>query len=325
MDCEDYCRRYLDNDWTRSSLSDAVKVAEHLCACVACRKAADQYDQVRHVLGSADSLSELRMTRRPAKAASATRPISIWVAATAAIAPVLAASVIGWMVYVQTQHKGLAKQAAKQPDEPVAFQVAGTQPPATSHQPPTTPSWTAEDIHRGVQVFQEVSATFDGRTSWVALGDRSADFGLDTSNVDSVGLDNRVGTSPTPQTVLSVKPRVFLLRLVFFRGRDEKSRTDLVIVAGQNARMDLPLEPGRILHYVIGTTVGAPPKLSLWTEVRSPHGGETVAVLATQMRPHSGDTLNAGHIMTSSGEYSLEVSFMEETLPGLPGPEKLKS
>ena len=213
---------------------------------------------------------------------------------------------------------------AKPAEESIASQSAGT-PPAASRQPSAIPSWTPEDIHRGVQVFQEVSKTFDGRTSWVALGDRSADFGLDTSGIDSVGLENQTEVARTPQIAQSDKPKVFLLRLVFFRGSDEKSRTDLVIVAGQNARMDLPLEPGRILHYVIGTTVGEPPKLSLWTEVRSPHGGETVAVLATQMRPRSGDTLNAGRIMTSSGEYSLEVSFTEETLPGLPSAEKLKS
>jgi hypothetical protein len=364
MNCESYRCNYLDHDWTQSSLADAVAVAKHLRECAECRKSAEEYDQLRQLLSNTDAISDLGMSRNSHKKAAPSRPRATWMNLAAAMAPAALAACLGWMICIRTQRPALPQQPGEigahdaqtpqgsgnlTPSVAAPTSTAGTASAdnmqASRRQPPATDIWTAEDVRRGVQVFQEVSATFDGRTSWVALGDRSAEMGLVSSGVDALGLGNAVAKGnlfdnvsnqtvpPTVGDAPAGKPRVFLLRLVLSRGREAKSRTDLVIVAGQNARLELPLEPGRIVRYVIGTTAAASTKLSLWTEVRSPLGGETMAVLATQMQPRSGEAVSAGRVDTASGEYSLEVSFAEAPLPGsVPGPlsgiggtEKVKS
>ena len=48
----------------------------------------------------------------------------------------------------------------------------------------------------------------------------------------------------------------------------------------------------------------------------TPNGGETLAALATSLRPLPGQVLSAGRLVTASGGYNLEISFQEKDLSG---------
>ena len=75
--------------------------------------------------------------------------------------------------------------------------------------------------------------------------------------------------------------------------------------------LDVPFEAGQVLRYHIATTAGTG-RLSLWVEVRSPHGkGET---LATQLKPVPGQSLSAGRLVTYTGGYNLGVCSQEREL-----------
>ena len=53
--------------------------------------------------------------------------------------------------------------------------------------------------------------------------------------------------------------------------------------------------------------------MSVWAEVRSNRNdGETLAALATTVKPVSGEVFNAGRLVTADGSYNLDVSFDEK-------------
>jgi hypothetical protein len=212
-----------------------------------------------------------------------------WAVALAALL-LLAAS--GWTLYlahpgnrpggvVQSRNSGERREpGARAPVEPVV---------------PADLRWTPADVDRGVAVFTQVSQSFDGRAGWVAVGDRASDVGL---------ID---GPSAPP-------PRVLLVRLLMSQGGQSPSKTDLVIVPGQEVSVELPFQAGEVLRYRLKTTTGANSRLTLAAEVRSLDRGETLAALATQLQPQPGQTLSAGRLLSQSGSYNLDVSFSETTL-----------
>ena len=145
-----------------------------------------------------------------------------------------------------------------------------------------------------MQLFDNISETFDGRASWVAVGDRGSELGLMPASTSKQG-------------------KLLLLRLAMSQGQQERSRTDLVIVPGQGANLDVPLGAGQVLHYNIAAPGGKDRRLSLWAEVRSRRDdGETLAALATSLQPVSGQVFSAGRLVTAAGSYNLEVSFDEK-------------
>jgi len=185
-----------------------------------------------------------------------------------------------------------------QPQAPSAGEpVHGTEDPRPVHPPAYEQAvrWTKADVERDVQVFSNVSAAFQGRTSWVAVGDQAAELGL----MPAAGRGHKV----------------LLLRLVVTQGEQPRSKIDLVIVPGQDASLDVPFEAGQVLGYHIATTAGPSRRLSLWAELRTPRGGgDTLAALATQLQPVPGQSLSAGRMVTSSGGYNLEISCQEKDL-----------
>jgi hypothetical protein len=206
-------------------------------------------------------------------------------------------AVTGWILYL---HAAGAPGEVAGPAPSSAG--AGTDPLAPSPDSRTVAlrqavQWTNADMERDVGVFKNVSETFEGRTSWVAMDSQAVELGL----------------MPAP----SQHRNVLLLRLIISKGDQPRTRTDLVIVPGQNASLDLPFEHGLVLRYHVAATADRDCRLSLSAELRTPHGdGETLAALATQLRPVPGQLLNAGRMVTSSGGYNLEIAFQEKNLSG---------
>jgi len=148
----------------------------------------------------------------------------------------------------------------------------------------------ASDVNRQIEAFQQVAEVFDRHASWVMTSGSSTDMGLASEPID--------GSGP-----------ILLLRLAMVRGNDVVSSTDLAIVPGQSANLSVPLQQGRMLHYQIGTTTDLPTRLSLWAEVRTPVGGETLAALATRLDAEPGQAVSAGRLTTAAGVYELQVDF----------------
>jgi hypothetical protein len=215
----------------------------------------------------------------------------------AALAASLLAAVAGWAMYLRTARA--PGEAAGRLPSLAGAKIGPLAPPPNSRAAaaPQAAPWTGAEMEREVGVFTNVSETFEGRTSWVAMGDQAAELGL----------------MPAP----SPHRKLLLLRLTASEGGQSRSRTDLVIVPGENASLDVPFEHGLVLRYYIATTADRDCRLSLWAEVRTPNGdGETLAALATQLRPVPGQSLSAGRLVTSSGGYNLEISFQEKNLSG---------
>ncbi|MCX7425072.1 MAG: hypothetical protein NTW96_05515 [Planctomycetia bacterium] len=298
MTCDESQRCLLDRDWDRAALDEAAAISEHVARCPACRQAVDEYDQLRALLrmpapmpkfptgAQEGSCTATRRTARPRRFARWGWP--------AALALSLLIAVTGWAMYLHT-----AGAPGDLAGPPSFFAGATTDlapsPGSRAAVARQAVQWTTADVEREVGVFTNVSETFEGRTSWVAMGERAAELGL----------------MPAP----SQHRKVLLLRLLVSEGDQPRSQTDLVIVPSQNASLDVPFGDGLVLRYHIATTADHHCRLSIWAEVRTPNGdGETLAALATQLSPVPGQLLSAGRLVTSSSGYNLEISFQEKDL-----------
>jgi hypothetical protein len=290
MICNEVQRRFLDRDWDQAALDEAAAILDHVSRCPACRHAVREYDQLRSLLRVPNQSpnAPIAAPEVPWNAATGQQPglrrfAGRWAWATALAASLLLA-VTGWAMYLR-RADAPGEVAARTPP---AGRMAAARPAV---------QWTGDDVEREVSVFNNVSATFDGRTSWVATGDGAAELGL----------------MPAP----SQPRKVLLLRLMVSEGENLRSRTDLVIVPGQDASLDVPFQHGLVLHYYIATVADRDCRLSVWAEVRRPNGdGATLAALATQLKPVPGQLLSAGRLVTASGGYNLEIAFQEQGLPG---------
>ncbi|MGO8690203.1 MAG: anti-sigma factor family protein [Thermoguttaceae bacterium] len=287
--CNDIQRKFLDHDWDQAALHDAAAILSHLEQCGECRMAVGQFEQLRSLLRIPGPVPEPpaavavqpELLRRVGRLKAVERVA--WGTATA-VSLALGILVAGIQAYLL--HGPLVAAA---PPKPAAVNSA----PASTGSLAATP-WTGADIKREVQLFDNVSETFDGRASWVAVGDRGSELGLMPASAGKQG-------------------KLLLLRLAMSQGQREQSRTDLVIVPGQGANLDVPLGAGQVLHYNIAAPGGKDRRLSLWAEVRSRRDdGETLAALATSLKPVSGQVFSAGRLVTAAGSYNLEVSFDEK-------------
>ena len=311
MICDDIRREMLDRDWDRATLGTASRVISHLDDCPACRQALEQYDTLRQLLHVAQevprSVGRDWAGRDWARAfPEVPKPAPRRLAWAMVMAASLVAGIAGWGMYLHDRTaadrperladkpSALPKDADRPGPSPLASGSAeqGAVPLTVSACGPSI-EFTPEEVTRGVAVFNTVYETFGGRTSWVAIGGHSADMGL----------------MPTAAETR----RVILLRLVMSRNERRVSSTDLVVVPGQIATLDVPAESNQVLHYSITTTADADRRLVLWAEVREPGAAnKTLAALATTLNPVPGQVVAAGHLATSSGSYNLDVPFSEQ-------------
>ena len=285
--CNAIQQKFLDRDWDQAALDDAAAILRHLEQCEECRTAIGQFEQLRGLLRISPPAPEppapLAMRpeflRRIGRLKTAER-VARWAMMAVSLAlGILFATLNFYLLHPRPQTASPAP--------------AATANLADSHQ---AAPWTRADITREVQLFENVSEAFDGRTGWVAVGARDGELGL--------------MSAPAPARK---QGKLLLLRLAMSQGQQEKSRTDLVIVPGQGANLDVPLGPGQVLHYNIATPECKDRRLSVWAEVRSNRNdGETLAALATTVKPVSGEVFSAGRLVTADGSYNLDVSFDEK-------------
>ena len=224
---------------------------------------AGQYDELRGLLRVDDLPPEIADAAElcmPWPRARRVTPGAYWLVAASLIV-----GISGWVCCLHGGWSAAGQRAVALRPEQHAAEPAP---------PPVVPAiqFTRADVDREVQVFTNVSETFGGRTSWVVLADQLTELGL----------------MPAPAVP---QGKVLLLRLVMSRGTEPRSNIDLVIVPGEEASLDVPFQAGQALHYQIATTTGPDQRLSLWAEVRTPNGGETLAALATSLRPLPGQVL----------------------------------
>ncbi|MHC4715863.1 MAG: hypothetical protein ACYS5V_02745, partial [Planctomycetota bacterium] len=117
-------------------------------------------------------------------------------------------------------------------------------------------SLSPAEVDRHRRMFESVSEVFEGRTTWVALANGTSDIGLRPAAVD--------------------RTHVLLLRLVMSRQGKVVSNADLVMVAGQDARVVVPLADGRSVRYHVASGSEAGPLAVLAKVTGSPAGGPTL-------------------------------------------------
>ena len=111
--------------------------------------------------------------------------------------------------------------------------------------------FSRKDISEQVAVFHQVSEVFDGKASWIVQAKGTTDVGVVS------------GAMPAPRELL-------LLRLAMSRSGRTVSKSDLVIVPGQSAKLSVPFENGQNLNYRISTTNSEPTGLRIWAELERP-------------------------------------------------------
>ena len=276
MDCETVRCELLAFGWDADTRRRADEILHHLVGCPACTTAATGYDTLRAAMGPTDAAAgpaggwqafDDRLNRR------VERPIRSVGWNRIALAASLLLAIAGWTRYwftLSPESSGSTSEAA-------------------------LVSFTPEEASVRAAVFDQVSAVFDRRTSWVLVSDSSTDFGL------------MPDPHPPDQDVL-------LLRLALFREGAVVSTADVMIVPGQAAAITVPIERGRRLRYHLATFADEPERLSLWLDLENlADGRQTLAVLATDLHVPSGESISVGRLVTDDDEYTLRVALFHDS------------
>lgn len=280
--CQVVREALLGCDWTASQRDRMLSLLAHASECSGCRAALQEFDRIRELLPPAASTPEPaggwdRFQKDLERGPTVRVRTRSWQAL--ALAASLALAVVGWGLY------GFGMRPSGQPGR-----GAGGGDFASLE-------ITPQEAQQQAQVFEEVTKAFDQRTTWMLPSDRQTDLGLASNPVDA------------PHKLL-------LLRLTVLRADTIISSADLVVVPGQTAQLDVPLEQAQQLHYVVGTSRGDQASLSIWAEVRKPNGGhETLAALATNLPAQPGKVLDAGQLVTSTGQYQFKIVYSQVALP----------
>ena len=306
MHCDDVRTLLLDYGWDADERARVALVLRHLETCDACRAAFSDFDLLRGSMRTGTPAAEVAGVDAPApphgwdafleKLASATpapRKLRLRPRPSGGRAAALAACVV-----LAVGAFEFGRRTA--PDRPVAHVSPAT--PLTTHGgggngapaedvflASLTPS--PADAERQADAFEQVSDVFDHKASWL---------------MTSAGGASDVGLAPEP---VAAGRSLLLLRLAVLHGGVVASDADVVIVPGQSATLTLPTSDGGVLKYRIGTSAGEPTALTLWLEVRPPHGGEALAALATNLLVKPGERVSAGELVTTAGKYELKVGF----------------
>jgi hypothetical protein len=110
---------------------------------------------------------------------------------------------------------------------------------------PVSSPINASDVRINTLAFAEVADVFENRPSWMLV-----------SNGDS-----SIGLADAP---VSRSAELLVLRLTMLHNGKTASSADLVIIAGQNAHVTLPLAQGRLADYRVSTSALDPSRLNLW-------------------------------------------------------------
>jgi hypothetical protein len=159
-------------------------------------------------------------------------------------------------------------------------------------------SLSHEEIAERTRVFNQVSQVFDQRAGWVLISDQTSDLGLSASPTDA-------------------DTDLLLVRLSAARDEQVISTADLMVVAGESARVEVPSSNGSRLHYEIHTSRDEPGQLQIAAEVIEKGEVEAVsASLASHLQLEAGRTVSAGEVVSPSGRYQLSVAVYQAPVEG---------
>lgn len=289
MACDEARQFLLDTGWDAAGRRSAAQFLRHAESCDACRAALKDYDVLREMMSPPVEVPE---------------PAGGWEALAHRLQPSMARGrhphlgttlKIAAMVLIAVAIFQTGRYAT--PPAKVAFIGDPSTRRGVAASSATIPP---QEVARSVDEFRKVSKkAFDGQASWMLVSQNDSDVG--------------VASTPLPP-----KKKVLLLRLLLRRGNQSVSQSDLVVIAGQKADLTLPLSSGQSLHYRIGTSTEEPTPLTLWLELNTPKGKEPLAALATTLQLHPDQSVTAGKLTTSAGEYELRVEFASRELSDEP-------
>jgi len=156
---------------------------------------------------------------------------------------------------------------------------------------------TPSELDERLRMFREVNSAFDHRTHWVAMANDHADLGLGQA--------------------ISAPGRLIVMRLTL-QGPDATgptSQVDLIILAGQQAVVTVPLDNGLATTYRIDTQPAdgdQRAKVGVWAEIH-PHGERQVvrAALAARVVYQAGHVQTVGQMVDKGQHYVLGLGFGE--------------
>lgn len=294
MDQKAFEQRVLDQDLTEQDLRRDPACAQEVASDPAKQNALEQMDAIRQALGHGDQDDDLpeppggwpafedRLARAAASrcgglggGGSGPRLIMAWLGWVAAAAAIAVAA-LSWSHRLDDgvlPARSLTAAAAV----PVAMLP--------------TPS----ELHDRLRMFREINRDFDHRTHWVAMADDHADLGLGQALEDPGRLIVMRLTLQTPEM------------------SEPLSQVDLIIIAGQQAVVTVPLDSGMSATYRIDTmSAGADrrPAIAVWAELhgRGEHR-EIYAALAARLVHDAGRVQTVGQMVNKGRHYVLGIGF----------------
>jgi hypothetical protein len=281
MNCETARQLLLDLNIDEARRHEAYLALRHLEDCQNCQAAMREYDRISTAMDSSKDVAIPnggweRFEQR--LAANVMRPKK-----RRRLLPALAMAASLLLAFATFE---IGRHHAA---PPVVMDIV--QSPDTGATEPT--HFAPRDLPTDVSAFEQVSNVFDGRAGWVLVSNDASDVGISS------------GPIAAPRKVL-------LLRLSTSLGA-KTSEADLMMIPGQTANLKVPFG-GQMLHYRIGASKQEPTRLSVWLEVVTVAGGETVGALDTTLDVQPGQKFTAGQLVTSDGAYRLEIGFAESDL-----------
>lgn len=306
MDKKEFEQRVLDQNLTAQTVHRDPACGQAMQNDPANRQSLEQIDTIRQALGHADPADQMpeptggwaAFENRLAHAASQSQRLSCPADDHAPVQHSQAGMTRGRLMFVRWA--GYVAAAAA-----IAIAIVGWWPRLTHTQSPADPSAQAGanaamvpsggEVNERLLMFREINSVFESKAAWVATADGEAEMGLGQS------ID---GAMP-----------LIVIRLTLGKlgAADPVSQVDMVIVAGQQASVTVPIDTGLVSTYQIDTTAArgnGPASVSVWAQLRQADDDQQIrAALATRLNYQPGAVQRAGQIVESGQTYTLKVGF----------------
>ena len=277
----------LDNDWSEADLREAARILDQVESSAPALEALRDYDRLRTMLRPSDTEADAEPTggweafkARAMAAGSLTLPRRRRWRLPIAAAACLAVAAAIWLTYSD--------------DRPAeVYTRGGSRITAVERATPPTPP--PREQH-SAELFQQVSAVFDGKASWVAVTEDDSQLGLAAEPMTDAG-------------------QLLLLRLTVTRRGEVVSEVDMAILPGQAAELTVPFDSDDKLVYNIDTSADKPATMAIWARLDNGLGDcRTLAALMTQLRTAAEPGPIAGQLLSRHGDYEFRVDFSQQTI-----------
>jgi hypothetical protein len=276
-------REFLSEcDWDEAARQRAADALAHLQTCPTCAAYAADYDRIRSILKpEASGIPEGGWSAMERRLLHTTFHRRHWLR----LPTLTMAMAAGLLIAIGY---GIARVAMNRvPALPTLVQVDN---PISQPANPIVGFFPKSDVAQEAKAFHEVSDVFEHRAAWLLVGDSASDMGVSDQPVTN-------------------QEQILLLRLTMLESGKIISSEDLAILPGQSANLTVPGDRKTSLRYRISTSDEQPTRLTISTQLVTPKGAEVLAALATTLRMEPGQKVSAGNMMTSSGNYELQIAF----------------